>query len=116
LLIDETKLQNIFQHQKWQEESGPWYKTQLSTSGSEVSAGTLNRFSSGHYGTNYLDKPDGDLGYTVHRVYQVASIPTKYGGSKIGLPIIPFETWVLNPTPFYLTGLLATEAVIKFWN
>lgn len=116
LADDEAKLANIVQHQKWQEASGTWNKTQLSTSGSEVSGGTWNRFSTGHYGTIHLDKPDGGLGFKVNRVYQVASIPTKYGGSNIGLPIVPFEAWTLNPTPFYTTGAPATTAIIDFWN
>ena len=116
LCDDETKFRNILNHQKWHEEGGAWTQTQLSTSGSEVSNGTWNRFSTGHYGTVHLDDPSGTLGYTVLRVYQVASIPTEYGGSNIGLPIVPFEEWTLNPTPFFTSGSSATDEIIKFWN
>jgi hypothetical protein len=116
LCDDEAKLQNIVQHQKWQEAGGEWNKTQLSASGAEVSAGTWNRFSTGHAGTVHLDNPSGGLGFKVKRVYNVPSIPTKYGGSNIGLPIVPFEAWVLNPTPFYTVATAATDALVKFWN
>ncbi|MBN1130035.1 MAG: hypothetical protein JXA71_13675 [Chitinispirillaceae bacterium] len=116
LCDNEARLRNIVQHQKWQEAGGTWSKTQLSTSGSEVANGVWNRFSTGHHGTVHLDGPNGGLGYTVHRVYQVASIPTQYGGSNIGLPIIPFESWTMSPTPFYTNSSAATAEVIKRWN
>jgi hypothetical protein len=116
LCDNEARFKNIVQHQKWQEAGGAWSKTQLTTSGSEVTNGTWNRFSSGHYGTIHLDKPDGGSGYTVHRVYGVKTIPTKYGGSNMGLPIIPFESWTTTPNPFYTSGAAGTAEIIKQWN
>jgi hypothetical protein len=117
LLCDnEAKFKNIVQHQKWQEAGGDWAKTQLTTSGSEVVDGKWDRFSTGHYGTIHLDKPDGGLGYTVRRVYQVKSIPTKYGGSSIGIPTVPFESWTIKTNPFFTSGSAATAEIIKHWN
>ncbi|MBN1130130.1 MAG: hypothetical protein JXA71_14155 [Chitinispirillaceae bacterium] len=116
LCDNETKLKNIVQHQKWHEAGGAWSMTQLSTSGAEVKNGVWDRFSTGHHGTVHLDDPSGPLNYTVHRVYQVPSIPTRYGGSNIGLPIVPFESWTLDPNPFYTSGSAATAEIIKRWN
>ncbi len=116
LCDDEDKFANIVQKQKWHEEGGPWSKTILMAAGMEDSGTKWDRFSSGHYSTRYLDKPNGGLGYKVNRVYKVPRIPVNYGGSYMSIPTNDFEEWTLDPDPFFTSSSDATDKVNEYWN
>lgn len=117
LLADnETKLGYIFDRQKKQEAGGTWSKTIIMTADLEDSGNNWNRFSSAHYVTRNMDKPNGGLGYKVNRVYQGSHTNyTSYGGGY-GVPRTNFESWALNPNPFVTSSNNLRNKVYNWWN
>jgi len=116
LCDNEERFANIVQHQMWHEQGVSWSNTVMMAAGMEGTSTTWDRFSSGHYSSIYLDNPDGGLGYTVKRVYKVPRIPTRYGGSSCNIPYADFELWTLDPAPFFINAVDATNKVAEYWN
>lgn len=117
LCNDEAGLKRIINRQKWHEEGGEWTKTFINTAGAEKSENPMARFSSGHYATRNFDKPNGGLGYTVRRVYEVNVVPTKGYGGKFNIPgPYPWEEWVSAQKPFYTSGSQAVNKIYEYWN